>query len=93
MNWSQEWKPKELRGLSVKYLNLFNLSLLGKCIWGTSAKGSNFLSTRYGDLRLIGNINLYLDCWKSSRWWRGMSEIERDYPFFTVGLQKSCYDD
>lgn len=72
---------KELGGLGIKDLDLFNLSLIGKWLWRIlleeGACWQHIIQSRYG----VSVGGEYLGRWmsrNSSQWWRDLRGIEVD---------------
>jgi len=75
-SWKKVCKPRELGGLGVIDLKLFNLALLGKWIWrlGTDKGGlwKEILISKYGGWRSLRGEGKSSKC---SLWWKDLKEV------------------
>lgn len=84
MSWQKVCAPKVLVGLGIKYLDLVNLSLLGKWRWrllvGDGECWRSTLQYRYGDLGRVEHKGNWSSR-NSSQWWRDLMSIDQDSSF------------
>jgi len=76
ISWKKVCEPREVGGLGILNLRLFNVALLGKWIWHLcSDKGGlwkEILKSKYGGWRSLKEGRLHN---KDSLWWRDLKGI------------------
>lgn len=87
MSWQKVCSPKEMGGLGIKNLDLFNLSLLGKWRWRLlvekCACWEHIIKFRYGELGRVEQLGKWSPR-KFSQWWKDLGGID-------LGLVNTMY--